>query len=78
MAGLTKVSKEIVLDKHVKLIDSPGVVFASSLVGLTYRHVYVWSGDHIAASLFGLVTHITMYFGRRGFRLRTGGVVALH
>ena len=29
--GMTKVSKEIVLDKHVKLIDSPGVVFASSL-----------------------------------------------
>lgn len=29
--GLTKVTKEIVLDKHVKLIDSPGVVFASSL-----------------------------------------------
>jgi len=29
--GLTKVSKEIVLDKNVKLIDSPGVVFASSL-----------------------------------------------
>ena len=29
--GLTKVTKEIVLDKNVKLIDSPGVVFASSL-----------------------------------------------
>jgi|TARA_B110000977_G_scaffold82119_1_gene109698 nuclear GTP-binding protein len=29
--GMTKVSKEIVLDKHVKLIDSPGVIFASSL-----------------------------------------------
>ena len=29
--GLTKTTKEIVLDKHVKLIDSPGVVFASSL-----------------------------------------------
>ena len=28
--GLTKVSKEIVLDKHVKLIDSPGVIFASN------------------------------------------------
>ena len=28
--GLTKVSKEIILDKHVKLIDSPGVVFAST------------------------------------------------
>ena len=29
--GMTKANKEIVLDKHVKLIDSPGVVFASSL-----------------------------------------------
>jgi len=29
--GMTKVLKEINLDKHVKLIDSPGVVFASSL-----------------------------------------------
>ena len=29
--GLTKVSKEIVLDKQIKLIDSPGVIFASCL-----------------------------------------------
>ena len=29
--GMTKVLKEIKLDKHVKLIDSPGVVFASAL-----------------------------------------------
>ena len=28
---MTKVLKEIKLDKHVKLIDSPGVVFASAL-----------------------------------------------
>lgn len=27
--GVTKVTQEIHLDKHVKLIDSPGIVFAS-------------------------------------------------
>lgn len=29
--GLTKVSKEVMLDKQIKLIDSPGVIFASCL-----------------------------------------------
>lgn len=32
-AGFTKVCQEISLDKHVKLIDSPGIVFADSETG---------------------------------------------